>query len=90
MTIIQVLSADVGEDAECHAAKLLEVVLLQCPGQVDQVTQHKVSLTLSAFLEMKLLSFSCIERINVFLHLLKMFQSVYNLYTCNVGRTCCR
>lgn len=32
------LSADVGEDAECHAAKLLEVILLQCPGQVDSVS----------------------------------------------------
>lgn len=31
------MSAEIGEDAECHAAKLLEVILLQCPGQVDQV-----------------------------------------------------
>lgn len=36
--LLQVLSADVGEDAECHAAKLLEVILLQCKGQVDQVS----------------------------------------------------
>lgn len=36
--MLQVLSADVGEDAECHAAKLLEVILLQCPGQVDSVS----------------------------------------------------
>lgn len=31
------MSADIGEDAECHAAKLLEVIILQCPGQVDHV-----------------------------------------------------
>lgn len=35
--VIQVMSAEIGEDAECHAAKLLEVILLQCQGQVDQV-----------------------------------------------------
>lgn len=34
----QVMSAEIGEDAECHAAKLLEVILLQCPGQVDHVS----------------------------------------------------
>lgn len=37
ISVKQVLTADVGEDAECHAAKLLEVVLLQCKGHVDQV-----------------------------------------------------
>ncbi len=35
-----VLTGDAGEDAECHAAKLLEVVLLQYKGQVDQVSLH--------------------------------------------------
>ena len=35
---LQVLTGDAGEDAECHAAKLLEVVLLQYKGQVDSVS----------------------------------------------------
>lgn len=34
---MQVLHEDVGEDAECHAAKLLEVIILQFKGQIDQV-----------------------------------------------------
>lgn len=42
----QVMSAEIGEDAECHAAKLLEVILLQCPGQVDQVVPLFVELVL--------------------------------------------
>lgn len=33
----QVLTGDSGEDPECHAAKLLEVIILQCKGQIDQV-----------------------------------------------------
>uniref|UniRef100_A0A1A8C946 Importin 8 n=1 Tax=Nothobranchius kadleci TaxID=1051664 RepID=A0A1A8C946_NOTKA len=33
----KVLSVDAGEDAECHAAKLLEVIILQCRGRgIDQ------------------------------------------------------
>ena len=33
-----VLEADQGEDPECHAAKLLEVIILQCQGKnIDQV-----------------------------------------------------
>ncbi|KAM9705224.1 importin-8-like [Menidia menidia] len=33
----KVLSVDTGEDAECHAAKLLEVIILQCRGRgIDQ------------------------------------------------------
>ncbi len=32
------LTGDAGEDAECHAAKLLECVLLQYKGQVDSVS----------------------------------------------------
>jgi len=35
------MSADVGEDAECHAAKLLEVILLQFKGNIDHVSQYK-------------------------------------------------
>ena len=42
----QVLTGDAGEDAECHAAKLLEVVLLQYKGQVDSVVRSFVELAL--------------------------------------------
>lgn len=36
---MQVLTGDPGEDPECHAAKLLEVVILQCKGRgIDQVS----------------------------------------------------
>ena len=31
------LTGDAGEDAECHAAKLLEVILIQYKGLIDQV-----------------------------------------------------
>lgn len=41
-----VMSADIGEDAECHAAKLLEVIILQCPGQVDHVIPSFIELAL--------------------------------------------
>ncbi|ESO95346.1 hypothetical protein LOTGIDRAFT_214997 [Lottia gigantea] len=41
-----VLTGDEGEDAECHAAKLLEVILLQCPGKVDHVVPSFVELVL--------------------------------------------
>ena len=37
--VLQVLSGDVGEDAEVHAAKLMEVILLQCSGKVDHVSK---------------------------------------------------
>ncbi|RXM97561.1 Importin-8 [Acipenser ruthenus] len=34
----EVLTGDAGEDAECHAAKLLEVIILQCKGRgIDQI-----------------------------------------------------
>ena len=33
-----VLTTDSGEDAECHAAKLIEVLLLQYKGQIDSVS----------------------------------------------------
>lgn len=31
------MTGDAGEDPECHAAKLLEVIILQCKGHIDQV-----------------------------------------------------
>lgn len=42
-----ILTGDAGEDAECHAAKLLEVILLQCKGRVDQCIPSFVELVLS-------------------------------------------
>ena len=36
------MKGDSGEDAECHAAKLLEVILIQYKGQVDQVSDFLV------------------------------------------------
>jgi len=41
-----VLTGDTGEDAESHAAKLLEVVLIQCKGQVDSAIPLFVELAL--------------------------------------------
>lgn len=41
-----VLTGDSGEDAESHAAKLLEVVLIQCKGQVDSAVPLFVELAL--------------------------------------------
>lgn len=41
-----VLNSEVGEDAECNAAKLLEVVILQCKGQADQCIPSFVQLVL--------------------------------------------
>lgn len=42
-----ILTGDAGEDAECHAAKLLEVILLQCKGRVDQCIPSFVELVLT-------------------------------------------
>lgn len=41
------LTTNPGEDPECHAAKLLEVIILQCKGQIDSVIPMFVELTLS-------------------------------------------
>lgn len=41
------LTRDPGEDPECHAAKLLEVIILQCKGQIDSVIPLFVELVLS-------------------------------------------
>ena len=45
LTVCQVLKSDAGEDAECHAAKLLEVMLLQYRGLIDQVCTPLIALT---------------------------------------------
>ncbi|XP_029421502.1 importin-8 isoform X2 [Nannospalax galili] len=43
----KVLCGDAGEDAECHAAKLLEVIILQCRGRgIDQCIPLFVQLVL--------------------------------------------
>uniref|UniRef100_A0A9L0SCT5 Importin 8 n=1 Tax=Equus caballus TaxID=9796 RepID=A0A9L0SCT5_HORSE len=43
----EVLCGDAGEDAECHAAKLLEVIILQCKGRgIDQCIPLFVQLVL--------------------------------------------
>uniref|UniRef100_A0A1W7RAB8 Importin-7 n=1 Tax=Hadrurus spadix TaxID=141984 RepID=A0A1W7RAB8_9SCOR len=41
-----ILNGDAGEDAECHAAKLLEVAILQCTGRIDQCIPSFVELVL--------------------------------------------
>ncbi|XP_046751252.1 importin-7 [Diprion similis] len=41
-----VLTGDAGEDPECHAAKLLEVIILQCKGHIDQCIPSLVQLVL--------------------------------------------
>lgn len=46
----EVLNNDCGEDAESHAAKLLEVVLLQCHGKVDQAAPMFVELAAARLL----------------------------------------
>lgn len=49
-SICQVLTGDAGEDAECHAAKLLEVIVLQCKGRgIDQVIHIEQVFTFIAF-----------------------------------------
>lgn len=40
------LTGDPGEDPECHAAKLIEVVILQCKGQIDNCIGSFVELVL--------------------------------------------
>ncbi|XP_044268843.1 importin-7 [Tribolium madens] len=46
----EVLNNDCGEDAESHAVKLLEVILLQCQGKVDQAVPMLVELAASRLL----------------------------------------
>ncbi|KAK6629508.1 hypothetical protein RUM43_003325 [Polyplax serrata] len=41
-----VLTGDAGEDSECHAAKLLEVIILQCKGRIDHCIPPFVELVL--------------------------------------------
>ncbi|KAH0535773.1 importin-7 [Cotesia glomerata] len=41
-----ILTGDAGEDPECHAAKLLEVIILQCKGRIDHCITPLVQLVL--------------------------------------------
>ncbi|XP_015370689.1 PREDICTED: importin-7 isoform X2 [Diuraphis noxia] len=41
-----VLSSESGEEAECHAAKLLEVIILQCKGRIDHCIPSIVEVVL--------------------------------------------
>ncbi|XP_034942293.1 importin-7 [Chelonus insularis] len=41
-----ILTSDAGEDPESHAAKLLEVIILQCKGHIDQCIPSLVQLVL--------------------------------------------
>ncbi|CAH1736251.1 importin-7 isoform X1 [Aphis gossypii] len=41
-----VLSSESGEEAECHAGKLLEVIILQCKGRIDHCIPSIVELVL--------------------------------------------
>lgn len=42
-----VMSGDSGEDGECHAAKLIEVIILQCKGHIDQCIPSLIELVLN-------------------------------------------
>lgn len=41
-----ILTSDPGEDPECHAAKLIEVIILQCKGRIDTCIGSFVELVL--------------------------------------------
>lgn len=64
------LTGDAGEDPECYAAKLLEVIILQCKGHIDQV-EYPRSFYINESLDFK----SCTSRIIV---------SVYT-FPCAIG-----
>lgn len=52
-----VLTGDAGEDPECHAAKLLEVIILQCKGRIDHVSLRKQSRSPTNFLIFQVATF---------------------------------
>ena len=83
-----ILTGDSGEDAECHAAKLLEVILLQCKGRVDQCIPSFVELVLSRLTrEVKTseLRTMCLQ---VYCFLIFCFHSIYNNILI-LGDYCC-
>lgn len=44
-------NGEAGEDPECHAAKLLEVIILQCKGQIDTCVPSFVELVLGRLMQ---------------------------------------
>lgn len=44
-------SNDAGEDAECHAAKLIEVIILQCKGRIDSCIPTFVELAVTRLMQ---------------------------------------
>lgn len=64
------LTGDAGEDPECYAAKLLEVIILQCKGHIDQV-EYPRSSYINEFFDFQ----SCTSRIII---------SVYT-FPCAIG-----
>lgn len=44
-----VLTTNCGEDAECHAAKLIEILLLQYKGQIDSVSSLCITKRLTCY-----------------------------------------
>lgn len=44
-------SGDAGEDPECHAAKLIEVIILQCKGQIDTLIPRFVGVVLGRLIK---------------------------------------
>lgn len=44
-------SGDAGEDAECHAAKLIEVIILQCKGRIDTAIPNFVELAVKRLMQ---------------------------------------
>lgn len=51
MCKIVLTQGDAGEDAECHAAKLIEVIILQCKGQIDNAIPSCVELVLGRLMK---------------------------------------
>lgn len=45
------ISGEAGEDPECHAAKLIEVMILQCKGQIDAFIPTFVELVLGRLMQ---------------------------------------
>lgn len=44
-------NGEAGEDAECHAAKLIEVIILQCKGQIDTCIPSFVELVVDRLMQ---------------------------------------
>lgn len=47
LILVQVLNSDAEDESEVYAAKLLEVIVLQCSGKIDNCLPSFVELVLS-------------------------------------------